>query len=474
MKSITKTLLAGLALFPIASVITACSGEEIVDINQATVDLSYTQVEYNGAAKCPKVVVSYKGKIIDAKDYVVTYDQNVDAGTAYVYVRALVGSKHLVGDITLNFTITQTNAYVNTYHELITSLDNHNYNTIVLEDDITVPYGYSFMIDVNKTLDLGEYNLINYGDVQNFGTILTSKKIAGSGTFANEGDIVANVSSVEDMLEAFEYSNYIKLAQDITKEDGYLGDIRFIAKHDYDFTLDLNGHILESELDIFKYEKNGNAYTHYNKEVNITITDTSELKNGCLGSEESDYGLYVWGGDKYNINIVNATLQGGWGGIYTNGNATTATTRITATSSKFQGLSEDGFGAYIAADYIYNFTDCEFSGVSGFYAKSGNITFNDCSFIATGDFAEASYSGNGANSTGAAINIDSCYGYKQNLDVTINGGVIQSLNGYGIYEFSTAANSNKVSYSSVTVTGDVEYSTFEANIQSDNDTVTVQ
>lgn len=476
MNKLTKGILAGLAVIPMAGIMTACDGGETINLKDATIELSYTQVAYDGNAKCPEVTITYQGEVIDKDEYVVSYDQNINAGTAYAIIRAARDSEELVGNITLNFTITKSNAYVDTYLELVNSLSNNNYKAVILEEDITIPYGATLSVASNKTLDLASYALANHGTIHNSGTILTTQNFGSNGTVVNEGDIVASVSTVEGMLDAFEYSNYIKLAQNISKEDGYLGDIRLVTKHDYDFTLDLNGYNLESEFDIFKYEKVGNVYNHYpHSVVDITITDTSIARTGSLGSAESDYGLYVRGNDHYNINIVNAKLQGLWGGLYTNGSADTANTVITAINSRFEGLAEDGFGAYVGSNFVYNFTNCEFSGVSGYYAKSGRHTFNNCSFYADGEFLPGPYNGDGAHNTGCAINVDSCKGYTEVLSVEINGGFIRSENGYGIYEFSTAkAGESKITYGSVSVRGLVTYATHLGNIQSENNAVSVQ
>ncbi len=471
MKKLTKGLLAGLMVVPMAGILAACDGGETINLKDATISLSYTETAYDGTAKCPEVTITYKGETIDKDEYVVLYDQNVNAGTAYAIVRAAKNSDELVGNITLNFTITKSNAYVDTYAELINAITNNNYKSVILEDDVTVPYGATLSIAANKALDFGEYTLANYGTIHNSGTILTTKDFEGNGNVVNDGDIIASVSTVDGMLDAFEYSNYVKLAQDITKEDGYLGDIRFVTRHDYSFTLDLNGHMLESELDIFKYEKSGAGYTHYpHSVVNITITDTSIARTGSLGSPESDYGLYVWGTNNYHINIVNAKVQGNWGGLYTNGGSENA--NIMAINSRFVG---NDTGVYAAGNNKYTYTNCEFSGADGYYTKSGTHVFNNCSFYATGEYVDSSYYGNGCNSTGCALNVDSCKGYIEVLSVEVNGGYMHSANGYGIYEFSTAAaGESKITYGAVTVKGGVMYTTELANIQSDNNAVTVQ
>lgn len=479
MKKITKGLLAGLLVVPMAGIFTACDSTEPININDATVTLSYTEVEYDGTEKQPKVRITYQGEVIDSSEYEVKYYDNRNAGTASVVVWAARETQELVGRLELNFTITPGVSYVDTYGEMDSALRSSNYRAVVLQEDITIPYGATVTIDNGKTVDFADYTLLNYGDIVNNGTIHTKKNFGGKANgIVNNGDIIASVASKEALLEAFEYSNYVKLSQDIEKADGYLGDIRFDTvtegREAYEFVLDLNGHVLESELDFFSYVKNPNGtISSVNNTLDVTITDSSVGRTGCLGSSESDYGLFVWGQDNWNINIVNATLKGRFGGIYTNGNAETSTVKINAIDSRFIGTENYGFGAYLASNYTYEYRNCEFTGADGYYAKSGKHIFNNCLFFANGAYSAPTYHGSGAISTGSGINIDSCNGsYQKVLTVELNGGFISSTYGRGIYEFSTAANgAEKISYGTATVKGNVVFSTALSNIRSENGTV---
>lgn len=480
MKKLTKGLLAGLLVVPMAGIFTACDSTEPININDATVTLSYTEVEYDGTEKQPKVKITYQGEVIDSSEYEVKYYDNRNAGTASVVVFAARETQELVGRLELNFTINPGVSYVDTYGEMDSALRSSNYRAVVLQEDITIPYGATVTIANGKTVDFADYTLLNYGDIINNGTIHTKKNIGGKADrVVNNGDIIASVASKEALLEAFEYSNYVKLSQDIEKADGYLGDIRFDTVTEgraaYEFVLDLNGHTLESELDLFSYVKNPNgSISSVNNTLDVTITDSSVGRTGCLGSNESDYGLYIWGQDNWNINIINATIKGRGGAIYTNGTAETSTVKINAIDSRFVATdSADSAGCYLTSNYTYEYTNCEFTGADGYYAKSGKHIFNNCSFFANGEYVAPTHHGSGFYGTGSGINIDSCNGgYQRVLTVELNGGFISSANGRGIYEFSTAANGvEKISYGTATLKGNVVFSTALSNVRSENDTV---
>ena len=478
MKKFLKKALLGVAVLPAAFMLTACDSEptDPINISKATVTLGYTQVDYDGNEKEPEVVIAYDGERISKEHYKVEYLNNVEAGTAAAIVSASRESDELVGSVVLYFNIRKSNAMVNTYNKLTSALANDNYKAAVLTTNITVPAGKKLEIDEDDVVHFGNYTIANYGTIENEGTIITRKPIEGNGVIENTGNIEAHATDVDSMLAAFEYADTIVLDNDIKKQDGYLGDIHWVVaegRPSYKFTLDLNGHAVESELDIFDCVNHGNNTWEYrNTALDITITDTSILRTGCLGSNESDYGLYVrCNNSNQKITIKNVTLKGQDGGLYTNGGAS-ADVVIEAQNSRFIGTDNvGGFGAYVVANYTYIYTNCEFTGLDGYYTKSGKHIFNSCSFYANGAPAVEEHFGNGAYSTGSGINVDSSTGYHQVLQVTVNGGFIKS-NGYGIYEFSTAKQGEtKISYGTVTVTPSVVFNTVLANIQSNNDVV---
>lgn len=74
------------------------------NISGATVILSQTSYTYDGIAKTPSVTVELDGKQLTMdRDYVVTYSNNIDAGTA---IATVIGKVRYTGSQTKTFTIT--------------------------------------------------------------------------------------------------------------------------------------------------------------------------------------------------------------------------------------------------------------------------------------------------------------------------------------------------------------------------------
>ena len=161
--------------------------------------------------------------------------------------------------------------------------------------------------------------------------------------------------------------------------------------------------------------------------------------------------------------------------MLTNGNCKGA--KITALSCSFIGnnlddtaqYSDGASGAYLPSQDIFNFTNCTFTGLTGYYAKSGSHKLTACTFNATAaEYTEPSHNGNGCNETGSALVIDSSANYQSPLNVEIIGGTCNS-NAYGIEVYTTGATTP---YSTINVIGTVNYNTELENIRNWYDTWT--
>ena len=250
---------------------------------------------------------------------------------------------------------------------------------------------------------------------------------------------IVSVKTYDQLVEAIKWADKIVFLNDITKfGDKYLGDFDINAyTRDYSLEIDLNGFKLLTELNI--RNKDGHS-------AKITI------KNGTVGvlkSEDLWYGLMINGDNKVEINLEAATFYGYYGGLYTNGTFQGAS--ITADNCHFEGYcTDDNLGAYLAANYTYNFTDCEFTGAGGIHIKSGTLTLTDCTLTADGAYALPSYHGSGANVTGNGLMIEPSEGYGKRLIITVTGGAITSENGkqIGVAQFTDTyiANLNITGY----------------------------
>jgi len=79
--------------------------EEVTVLGDLTIELEQTEYDYDGTAKEPAVTVKKDGQVVDASEYVVTYTNNVDAGTATVTITDAEGGEYAVETTVAEFTI---------------------------------------------------------------------------------------------------------------------------------------------------------------------------------------------------------------------------------------------------------------------------------------------------------------------------------------------------------------------------------
>jgi len=213
-------------------------------------------------------------------------------------------------------------------------------------------------------------------------------------------------------------------------------------------TIDLNGNTIDAEFGLYTY---GADKTIPANAINLTIM------NGNIGNmhrESVMYGLTLMGDNNlFNVILHNVNIAGYEGGMATNGSFKNTGT-IQAYNCTFVGNpvieGETSVGAYLPGGANYTFSNCIFSGYDGIYTKNGNLNLDNCTIVATGEFSNAVYNGNGCTGTGSALIIDSAKGYGSEQDrlvVNISGGTLASKNGFDIYEVSTAsAGQDKIVY----------------------------
>lgn len=92
-------------------------------------------------------------------------------------------------------------------------------------------------------------------------------------------------------------------------------------------------------------------------------------------------------------------------------------------------------GIYTAGYAKWNIKNADIEAENAFSLKSGEFTIDGGNYRSTGEFVEISEdTSNGSVETGAALSMTSNDGYAKKLDVTVNGGRFESLNGYAVYE----------------------------------------
>ena len=209
-----------------------------------------------------------------------------------------------------------------------------------------------------------------------------------------------------------------------------------------------------------KLTLNGKVLTVKNKKYDriYVIDDKTLTVDGSVEGSKLIGTLYagIKSGDNYidgNIVINGGTYVAsdhnkyGLAAIQSNG--TCDNSSITATDATFIGgnqsltvteanRDQQSIAAVLAAGGTYAFTGCSFTGHTAVYAKAGTVTLEDCDLAATGWGFDPEPSGNGSDSTGDAIVLDSNKAYKGNISLDVDADTTAtSVYGYGLVEAVT-------------------------------------
>ena len=425
------TLLVGL---PCTLTMAACDNKGNVDtrttLNSNMIYLEYSYTMYTGVAKEPEVSVELNKQEVSTNEYSVQYANNTNAGIADVVVSANSDSKVLAGSASKNFTISAARIKVETLEDLKSILTNDNYSTISLDADITIPAGEILTVEAGKTINCGDFKIVN------------------NGTIVNNGKIKANANSKLQFEEVAEFASHITLTSDIELQSNERINLDAeVAGKNINLDIDLNGYSILGYVRVC-----GKTYS-----ANVNIKNYKNT--GVIGTENSDYGIISIGGNSY-ISLFGLNVLAKYATIATNG--TYEGGSISATNCSFTAYSTEignnsGLGAYLPAKSSYSFIGCEFTGSSAYYAKSGSHTLTNCTFNGTQSTYEVpKHYGSGGNATGSALIIDSSQGYKTPLMLTIFNGEFNSVAGYGIEEYCSG---NVEDYSTTNYYGELTYNT---------------
>ena len=114
-------------------------------------------------------------------------------------------------------------------------------------------------------------------------------------------------------------------------------------------------------------------------------------------------------------------------------------------------LKSKDIGIYAAGYGIWNINGATITGDTGFYIKSGTVNITGSTIKGTGTQVDPVANGNGANSTGDAIIMDSKNGYAGNMILTLGAGnIITSTNGYALQVANTDAAGTHVTALNIT------------------------
>lgn len=455
-KRLLSYITAVLVVALCAGTFTACK-TETVDLVSNMIQLEYTSVVYDGAEKKPSVSIKVDKETISTDEYTVEYSNNKESGTAIVKVVAAEGSKSIKGTVAVGFEILPASATVSTLEAINNTMSNVNYSSVIVDQPFTLNAGEKLTIAEDFVVNFGDNYLTNNGEIINKGTIIINKGISGTGKITEVGEIRAEVSTMYDLQNALSFANTVRLVADIPAA-ATVGENKFEicsnAKYK-EVTIDLNGHTINRQFRIdAKYGS---------KTVNITNTAENEgviNTNGlvslpaiiCLGNADA-------ANQEVNLNITNVKVVGDeigngtymWAALTTNGLYYGKYFNIYAKNSVFVGGKTSA--AYLPARYNYKFVECEFTGATGYYTKSGEHKLIDCTVNGTkNEYSDPLYHDNGCEETGSAMVLDSSESYFQPLKVTVMGGKFNSLKGYAIEEYATSGSGILNYYSELKIT----------------------
>ncbi|MBQ7604484.1 MAG: InlB B-repeat-containing protein [Clostridia bacterium] len=224
-------------------------------------------------------------------------------------------------------------------------------------------------------------------------------------------------------------------------------------------TLDLGGHTFTGRVTV----DNGEVTVE-----NGTITGRLDAYDDAIVNLAEDATVngqvIVWGDGTFGqagcktptLNVHGTITNTGNSAISTNG-----TDMSGAIINVYDGASitsTDDIAVYLPSGNL-NVSGGTITGTTAIYAKSGSVTISGGKITGSGAAAEYSFNGNGGNSTGDALVIESC-GYPNGTpSVSVTGGTFVSANGKAIASY--AAENNE------TVKGFVEGGEFNTVLNTD-------
>ncbi len=147
-------------------------------VSMNSVSVSVSSPTYTGSALTPSVTVTYNSKtLVNGTDYIVSYSNNVNAGTASV---TLTGKGSYSGTKTVNFTINKRNASDFT----VDSISSKTYTGSAIKPSVTVKYG-------GKALVSGTDYSVVYSNNVEAGT--ATIKITGKGNFTGTKSVTFKI-----------------------------------------------------------------------------------------------------------------------------------------------------------------------------------------------------------------------------------------------------------------------------------------
>ena len=271
------------------------------------------------------------------------------------------------------------------------------------------------------------------------------------------------VSNEKDLIDAIEKNNTVILSNDIEVKN------TIVVNENLNVTIDLNGKTLTL---------GGKAIDIYGK---LNIIGSGIISGDCPGSSSiwlnalddktaSEKVVLSVGKDVtintsgYAIGIWYATKSSGYGtvvnfngtinargekanGITINGYIQNEGSIVNAPIFNFGEtavIKSDNFVFYAAGIGTWNIKGGYYEGSDVLGIKSGKIKVENATFKATGEAKTGTYNGNGINSTGSALQIESNNGYAGNISISIKDSKFESVNGNAFYHYFAPKNNGEI------------------------------
>ena len=191
-----------------------------------------------------------------------------------------------------------------------------------------------------------------------------------------------------------------------------------------DVTINLNGHKLSRD--------NGGSVVMVKNDATLTILGTTPGSTFYgrinLGEATNNNGNLVIDGGTYScangqtVLHVNGTCLDSDASIY----------GAAITSPTDNAIQFNGAGTFVI-------DNCVITGATGIYMKAGTLSVTNTTVTANGAKVAPTPNGDGSNTTGDALVMDTMTGYAGDMKVTLGAGnTFASTNGYAIQESNTA------------------------------------
>ena len=269
-----------------------------ISLTGCTASLGTSSYTYDGAAKQPSVTVKYgSSTLVKGTDYIVSYTNNINAGTATVTIS---GAGRYTGTLTRTFTINPKSVSGLT---AVVSPSGYTYDGTARKPDITVSDG-------SRTLTAGKDYTVAYSNNVNVGTATVTIKGAGNytGTLNKSFRISAKpVSNLEVTLSATSYT-YDGSAKQPSVTVAY-GTRKLVNGTDYTVSYSNNTKIGTATVTITgkgNFTGTKAAYFTINKAEAVNITN-------CKAVLDSDSFVYDGMAKKPSVTVKNGdkTLRSG-------------------------------------------------------------------------------------------------------------------------------------------------------------------